>query len=171
MKNKIIAIISIFLIFFLQAGLVSPAAAKIIKVSFTINQRGHIDMEKFEVKEGEFKNPAAMPALYSLQIKNKKGEIIEKTTFAPAFFVLSGNKLTKINQTAISKEFLYKGGEWKFLEVHKEDKLLFQADVHEKFCEETGLCSKSIERMIYAIPIVILLSLLAYLFFRKGRKN
>ena len=83
--------------------------------------------------------------------------------FAPAFFVLSKDyKLTKLNQTTVSREFLYKGDKWKFLEIYKEDKLLYQADVEEKFCEETKLCARWLKVMVYAVPIIIILLSLIY---------
>ena len=155
--------------FLLQTTLVSSATDKIIKVSFTLNNRNHIGLEKFEIAEGTFKNPVTSPSLYTLQIKDTKNEIIEKTNFAPAFFILSKEQLIKINQTTITKDFLYKGSNWRFLEIYKEDKLLYQADVEEQFCTETGLCKKWIKIMFYITPIIVILLLLAYLFIRKKR--
>lgn len=167
MNNKIILAILVFL---LQIALVNSATDKMIKVTFTINHKDHIELEKFEVSEGKYKKFVESPTLYSLQIKNKKGEVIEKTNFAPAFFILSKDKLTKINQTTISREFLYKGDKWKFLEIYKEDKLLLQIDIEEKFCEETKLCNRWVKVMVYGIPIVIILILLVYLFIRKRKE-
>lgn len=166
MKNK--KIIVMMLLFFLQIILVNSATDKLIKVSFVINDKDHIDLERFEVIEGEYKKFVESPTLYSLQIKSKKGEVVEKTNFAPAFFILSqANKLIKLNQTTISREFLYKGDKWKFLEIYKEDKLLFQADVEEKFCEETKLCNRWVKTLLYVVSIIIILLSLAYLFIRK----
>ena len=153
----------------LQISFVSSAADNIIKLSFIINDKDHIELEKFDTRTGEYKNFAESPSLFSIQIKDEKGELIEKSNFAPAFFILSKGKLTKINETEISKEFLYKGDKWKFLEVYKEDKLLYQADIEKKFCDETKLCSRWIKITFYVIPIIIILLLLAYLFFRKRK--
>lgn len=166
MKNKTIIMILILL---LQVSIVSSVSDKIIKVSFVINDKDHMELEKFEVTEGEYKNFAEAPSLYHLQIKNKKGEIIGKSNFAPAFFLLSSDKLTKLNQTTISREFLYEGDRWKFLEIYKEDKFLYQADIEEKFCKETKLCNKWLKATIYGTLILTILLSLIYLFLRKRR--
>lgn len=157
--------------FLLNIIVANSAADKIIKLSFKINEKDRIKIDKFEVVEGEYENFIESPALYFLQIKNKKGEVIEKTNFAPAFFILSKDKLTKINETTISREFLYKGDKWKFLEIYKEDKLLLQADVEKKFCEETRLCNRLLKSMLYVIPVIVILLLLTYLFIRKRRES
>lgn len=159
------------LMFLLNIMLVNSVTDKIIKVTFVINNKDHVNLEIFEVIEGKYRNFTEVPTLYSLQIKNKKNEVIEKTNFAPAFFILSKDKLTKINETTISREFLYKGEKWKFLEIYKEDKLLYQADVEKKFCEETKLCARWIKVMVYAVPLFIILLLLIYLFIKKRRES
>lgn len=167
MKNKIIIAILIFL---LQISIANSVSDKIIKVSFVINNKDHIELEKFEVIEGEYRSFLESPTLYSLQIKNKKGEVIDKTNFAPAFFILSDDKLIKLNETTISREFLYKGDKWKFLEIYKEDKLLYQADIEKKFCEETNLCNRWVKVMFYVIPIIILF-LLIFLYTRRKQNS
>jgi len=169
MKKIIYAIILAFL---MNLTLVYPASDKIIKVTFTINNKNHIELEKFEVREGQYKNFVESPSTYSLQIKNEKGNLTEKTNFAPAFFMLSKeNKLIKTNETRISREFLYKGDKWRFLEIYKEDKLLYQADVEEKFCEETKLCRIWIKIMFYIAPIAIILIFIITMFIKKRREN
>ncbi len=148
--------------------LVSSVTDKIIKVTFTINNKDHIELEKFEVREGQYKNFVESPSIYSLQIKNENGNLTGKANFAPAFFILSKeNKLTRINETRISREFLYKGERWRFLEIYKEDKLLYQADVEKKFCEETKLCNRWTKIIPYLIPIIIILVLLVFLLYKK----